>query len=365
MTLPAIPRNKDLAPRQAATLERKVASSVSKLENIEEAVEWLAQADALAAYLSHQDAAAPMLGAMRRIEARIGELLGEAKVGSHHSLTNEGAFVGRQQRTEFRLLARGVRVGALVYEEDGDDSPWRTSRRTLLAAIKDQIRASRRLTREKNLRQETAAKEKEAQAEISSSQELPYDLHVGSLADWRPAGVASIITDPPYVGDSIPLYEMLRDFAVDSLPEGGALVVMTWQAILPQVFEALSHPELAYRWTICWRYANAENTIDHHRRVFDCWKPILVYHKGAMPNAAPMMRDEIANSATDKNFHEWGQSVSGFERLVISFSQPGDVVCDPFLGGGTTAIAALANHRRFSGCDIDAEAVETTRSRLD
>jgi DNA modification methylase len=84
-----------------------------------------------------------------------------------------------------------------------------------------------------------------------------------------------------------------------------------------------------------------------------------------MPADAPMMRDEIANAATDKNFHEWGQSVAGFERLVKTFSQPGDVVCDPFLGGGTTAVAALANSRRFTGCDIDKEAIATSTARLE
>lgn len=81
------------------------------------------------------------------------------------------------------------------------------------------------------------------------------------------------------------------------------------------------------------------------------------------PNT-PIARDEIANKETDKGFHEWGQSVDGFERLVKTFSQPGDVVCDPFLGGGTTAIAALAQARRFVGCDVDERAIETSAGRL-
>lgn len=160
------------------------------------------------------------------------------------------------------------------------------------------------------------------------------------------------------------LSSVFRDFAVDVLPEGAPLVVMTWQAILPDVIDALRHSELAYRWTICWRYANTENTVDYARRVFDCWKPVLVYHKGSVPKDARMFRDEIANAEPDKGSHEWGQSLDGFERLVTSFSEPGQIVCDPFLGGGTTAIAALSQARRFVGCDIDEIAVETTRERL-
>jgi site-specific DNA-methyltransferase (adenine-specific) len=78
-----------------------------------------------------------------------------------------------------------------------------------------------------------------------------------------------------------------------------------------------------------------------------------------------MFRDEIASTAPDKDFHEWGQSLDGFERLVASFSEPGEIVCDPFLGGGTTAVAALSQARRFAGCDVDEMAIETTRLRLE
>lgn len=225
------------------------------------------------------------------------------------------------------------------------------------------LKRAKRREREIALGGRRERKEAEARAQLKAM-ESPYQLVHSDLRDWRPECHA-IITDPPYVGDSIPLYEALRDFAVDVLKEGAPLVVMTWQAILPDVIDAMRHPELAYRWTICWRYANTENTVDYKRRVFDCWKPVLVYHKGAVPENARMFRDEIASEEPDKGFHEWGQSVDGFERLVTSFSEPGETICDPFLGGGTTAIAALSQARRFVGCDVDAVAVQTTAGRLE
>ncbi len=227
------------------------------------------------------------------------------------------------------------------------------------------LKRAERILRETAARELTAQREQAARDTIAAAAERLYRLDVADVRGWRPEGVACVITDPPYVGDSIPLYEALRDFALDVLPDGGALVVMTWQAILPQVVRALDDERLSYRWTICWRYANVANTVDHARRVFDCWKPVLVYHRGGMPADAPTIRDEIANADGDKDFHEWGQSVAGFERLVRSFSLPGDVVCDPFLGGGTTAVAALAQTRRFAGCDIDEAAVATAARRLE
>jgi hypothetical protein len=79
---------------------------------------------------------------------------------------------------------------------------------------------------------------------------------------------------------------------------------------------------------------------------------------------ARMFCSEITSPAPDKTHHEWGQSLDGFRTLVQAFAEPGELVCDPFLGGGTTALAAVAQGRRFVGCDVDPEAIETTRRRL-
>jgi site-specific DNA-methyltransferase (adenine-specific) len=225
------------------------------------------------------------------------------------------------------------------------------------------IRALGRSEREQAAREEREQAESNARVSIAMDP-AAYRIECADVHTWRPDGVHTIVTDPPYVGDSIPLYVALAEFAAETLPSGGALVVMTWQAILPDVIRALAHPELSYRWCIDWRYANVENTADHTRRLFDSWKPVLVYHKDGMPDDAAYFADWINCHRPDKDFHEWGQSVAGFEQLIRSFSRPGETVCDPFLGGGTTLVAALANARRFLGADIDERACETARARL-
>lgn len=49
---------------------------------------------------------------------------------------------------------------------------------------------------------------------------------------------------------------------------------------------------------------------------------------------------------------------------ILSWSNPGDLVLDPFLGSGTTGKMALANGRRFIGCEISAEYLEIARRRI-
>ena len=53
-----------------------------------------------------------------------------------------------------------------------------------------------------------------------------------------------------------------------------------------------------------------------------------------------------------------------FTELVNKHSNEGDLVIDPFLGSGTTAIAAREGGRRFAGCDINQDYVEEARRRL-
>ena len=54
-----------------------------------------------------------------------------------------------------------------------------------------------------------------------------------------------------------------------------------------------------------------------------------------------------------------------FEDLVRKHSNHGDLIVDPFLGAGTTGVAAVRNYRSFIGCDIDANYVEISRERME
>jgi len=51
-------------------------------------------------------------------------------------------------------------------------------------------------------------------------------------------------------------------------------------------------------------------------------------------------------------------------RIILASSNPGDVVLDPFVGSGTTALAAKRLGRRYVGIDISPEYVKHTRTRL-
>lgn len=51
-------------------------------------------------------------------------------------------------------------------------------------------------------------------------------------------------------------------------------------------------------------------------------------------------------------------------RLVSLFTEPGELVIDPFLGSGTSGAVAVALGRRFAGCDVNAEYVRKAGIRI-
>ena len=51
-------------------------------------------------------------------------------------------------------------------------------------------------------------------------------------------------------------------------------------------------------------------------------------------------------------------------RLVEAFSNPGDLVLDPFIGSGTTAVAAKQLGRRYIGIDIEPVYAVTAQERV-
>jgi adenine-specific DNA-methyltransferase len=51
-------------------------------------------------------------------------------------------------------------------------------------------------------------------------------------------------------------------------------------------------------------------------------------------------------------------------RIVLGFSNPGDLVLDPFVGSGTTAIASIAHGRRVLGFEINPTYCEYAAQRI-
>lgn len=72
----------------------------------------------------------------------------------------------------------------------------------------------------------------------------------------------------------------------------------------------------------------------------------------------------VKSNHIEKTEHPAQFPVELIERLVLSMTNAGDWVFDPFLGSGTTAIAALIHNRKAIGSELMAEYNQITKNRI-
>ncbi len=72
----------------------------------------------------------------------------------------------------------------------------------------------------------------------------------------------------------------------------------------------------------------------------------------------------VKSNHPEKTIHPCQFPVELVERLVLSMTDAGDAVLDPYMGVGSSIIAALMHGRTVCGCDIVPEYVEVARSRV-
>ncbi len=112
----------------------------------------------------------------------------------------------------------------------------------------------------------------------------------------------------------------------------------------------------------------------------DTHEYILVFSKGSFSRKRP---EGKADTITREQFMEWTKSVwimhpesakkvghpAPFPvelpyRLIQLYTFTGDIVLDPFMGSGSTAIAALKSGRKFVGYEIDQQYIDLARERI-
>lgn len=67
----------------------------------------------------------------------------------------------------------------------------------------------------------------------------------------------------------------------------------------------------------------------------------------------------------EKSDHPCQFPIALVRRLILGMSPAGGLVCDPYAGSGTTAVAALLCNRNFTGAEMDEGYLDIAQKRLD
>lgn len=211
-------------------------------------------------------------------------------------------------------------------------------------------------------REAEAKRVEQAKRDAEAREHAPnIDLRHGDfrqvLADIE--NIDAIITDPPYPREHLPLLDDLAAWADKVLTPDGVLAVLFGQTHLPEVYRRLDGHR-PYRWTMA--YLTPGNAyVSRSAQCQSNWKPVLIY--GGGPRFADVLQS-TGKDAGAKDLHHWGQDYGAFHTLVKRLTSPGQTVADPFMGAGTTLLAAHAHGCHVIGADIDLEHVQTTEKRL-
>lgn len=194
-------------------------------------------------------------------------------------------------------------------------------------------------------------------------------------------GVEHVISDPPYDKRT---HERAR-----SLKGGGSDIAIDFEHL-----ESMTHVPLmlqvARRWSIA--FCALEQLGEYQKAAGD-----LAWIRGGLwdrPDGTPQISGDrpaqggegiavMHSPQTKKRWNAGGKRGTwrcGVDRssvdhptckplklmleIVADFTEPGELVCDPYMGSGTTGIACLRTGRKFIGIEIDPKHYDTAVARI-
>ena len=189
-------------------------------------------------------------------------------------------------------------------------------------------------------------------------------------ADYRSAGgcvcdasAELIFTDPPFQRRQLGQYAELGRFASRVLKPGGSMITYLGDYALPEVLElVLQSPELKFWWPLAVLHGGRLSMVDK-RGIVVRHKTLLWFVKGGQRVRRAQV-DSLVRSVPDKRFHRWGQGVHEAAYYIEKLTAPGALVVDPYAGGGTTCVAALACGRRYIAFEKERSTAFQARSRI-
>lgn len=190
------------------------------------------------------------------------------------------------------------------------------------------------------------------------------------------SSVDLIVTDPPY-GDNAAYGPKRVRIAGNEHPLLGLAVVSSAFRVLKRNASAYmfcSMPHLDFVREFFSRYTRyrlrdviiwdkvSMNAGTSFRKQYEC---VLVLEKGRPRYRDTKMLNLLSVRRVRSRAHPHAKPVGLIKRLIRHSSDEGQVVLDPFLGTGATAVAARELGRRFVGIELDRGYCRAAQARLE
>lgn len=226
---------------------------------------------------------------------------------------------------------------------------------------------------------------------------------ISAMSDMETDSVDLILTDPPYnlgkfmKSRATNLKQMRSNFfgaagwddldfeeweasmdrffadAAKVIKVGGSMIVFMSIIKVETIIRLATKHGFYYKTTGIWHKQNPmpRNMNLHFINSTEAWI-YFVYkkHTGTFNNNGKAVHDFFETPVTPAGERKYGKHptqkpVALLEKMILLLTNEGEVVFDPFLGSGSTGVAAIANNRLFIGSEINEDYCEICNARLE
>lgn len=198
---------------------------------------------------------------------------------------------------------------------------------------------------------------------ITTKSGLTATLYLADCLEVLPTlgRVDAVITDPPYgVGFG---YE-----SHDDNPTTYAELRHKWYGAMRAVAQTVAvscgvaniHDWPKADWVLAWHKPAA---MGRCKVGYNNWEPILLYGKSQGRNGADVLRAPIVPSK-EKDGHPCPKPDRWAEAAIERLAKDAEFVADPFMGSGTTGVAALRMGCNFIGIEISDKYYAIAKRRI-
>lgn len=239
-----------------------------------------------------------------------------------------------------------------------------------------------------------------AEFKIEKIKSKKYTLIQGNCLDYLDKipdnSIDLILTDPPYniaqystgninlpgrsalnndLGEwdltTIEPSDFIKDFKRILKPDGNIFIFTSYN-LIGKWHEVFDNEFDTFQFFI-WHKTNPAPKIYKNGFLNSCEMIICMWNKGHKWNLGKQnemhnffespicMRPERLSNPK----HPAQKPVKLLEHILKIASNEGDVIFDPFMGVGSTGVAALKNNRKFIGCEIEKEYFDAALERID
>lgn len=180
------------------------------------------------------------------------------------------------------------------------------------------------------------------------------------------SNIDAVVTDPPYgigelKGTGAESRARLKGGYVSNFPDTQQYLADLCGPIIADCVERFGRVALTPGRTNMWHYPQASDVGCFYQPAATgvsfwgrpTWQPILFY--GSAPASGEQLRPlhYVLTESAEANGHPCPKPIGAWRWLLNKATKSGDVVLDPFMGSGTTGVAAVGLGRKFVGIEIE------------